>query len=125
MIELVRALIINKYRSLLSDDGYEILYLGKNINNDTIIGSIMDEDDEIGEIRYIHSIISSDTKDRFLKREITYRQVMNEASEMFIIKTNYTNTNLDIRLSSLDSIDTMCLPTEDSYLPSFTNINNA
>lgn len=115
MIEITKSLIISKYRSLFNDGDTDIIFIGKNIDNETIIGSIRSEDDDI--LSYFHLIVSQETKENFLSRTIAYRQVFREAKSIYIVKTNYANTLLEVNEVNLIDIEQSYLPFENVFLP--------
>lgn len=119
-MELVRALIVSNYESLVDDFSNSIgdlVYSGLNCNGDIIIGSVMDEIDEDKEMMFMHSIISKGVYDSFINKEITYLELLNLVIEIFVINESYDRTKLDITKTTLLEIDNCYIPLQNSYLP--------
>ncbi|HWY10231.1 MAG TPA: hypothetical protein VN026_02845, partial [Bacteroidia bacterium] len=77
-----RATITDCYQILLEDDDV-ILGYGKNSDGDIIIQSILEEDDDLKCYFHLYSIITKEILDSFLKKEISYLEVLKTSNEIY------------------------------------------
>jgi hypothetical protein len=108
------------YRSLLSDDGEDIVFCGENTNGETIVGSIVEDDGENKRMIYYHLIISKEDLNLFIDKKITYLDIFEKYRKIYIVKKSYSNLRpqcfINIVESSLEDLEPGTLPLKNSYI---------
>jgi hypothetical protein len=107
--------------TILHLDEYPILFIGKNYKYEAIIGSFLFEDSEENTIKYFHSVIGLSLAKKFLKREISYLEVLKEASSINIVTKNYNNEILNTQEQFFSLIDKSWLPLPTALCPKVDN----
>lgn len=109
-----KALITEGYTSLLKDD-IDIVFHGNNEHFDTIIGSIMEDDDENKVTKHVHSIVTLTVLSDFTSGKISYLDVLKKASSIYLVETKYSGEQT-VTESKFEDFPKDYLPSEDSYL---------
>ena len=107
------------YIELLSTDE-PILYFGINSLHNHVIGSLLDADDEAELEQHLHSLISPNIYLSYILGERTYRDVLSEAEQIFLLESTYNLSEIRVFLINYSSIPEDYLPTDDSYCPQYT-----
>lgn len=107
-------------KQVLIFSDFNVLSITQNKNNQWMIESFFEEDDDKGYLYYLHTIISLDTLKRYILREISYKTVLSEASIIFLIKKRYNYEIVDVSIKSYDSFDNEELPLKSSFLPDYS-----
>ena len=109
--------IISDYKELHFDD-VPILYTGKNEENEIIIGSYLDEDDDNKVIYELHTILTKEILDNFMSKKITYLDILKSSDSIHLVEKRFSDSEIQkIYKISFDSINSGYLPTKDSYCP--------
>jgi hypothetical protein len=106
-------------------DESPILFSGTNRFGNTILGSSVDEDYSKGIERYFHAIVEGADYFHFLKRKVTYLELLRKAKPLFVLDKMVADNKYDIYGLTLADIpqgyvpaaDTLC--PETIYAPSF------
>lgn len=106
--------IVNDYQFLHFDEE-PILFSGLNLNGDVIIGSSVDEDSEEKIQQYIHCLISAKQYNDFLKKKISYLDIIKNAQFLFLINISFGARFSETYLIKYSDIPKDHLPAEDSY----------
>lgn len=124
MLNLISTQLVNSELPVITDnytvlhfDEYPILFTGINKFGNKIIGSFCDEDDENDTLIYFTIIISDDDFSDFYRKKISYRQLILNSSEIFILEKNYNNKILKSYFVPLSEIPVDYIPLESSYIP--------
>lgn len=108
--------ITSDYKVLIEDDE-DILFTGKNNFGNRILGSIIEDDEENQILKYFHIIVENKTYLDFIKKNLTYREILNKSCDIFIIEKNYQRLVKNIYLIDISDIPKEYLPLENTYLP--------
>jgi hypothetical protein len=109
--------IVSKY-TVLHFDEWDILFAGKNAYDEWIIGSLAYDDEENNVLHHYYLVVSEKSIIRFLKRDISYRKLFQEA--IVIFKTlKDINENLIEKPIELvfEEINKNSLPSEKGFCP--------
>lgn len=109
-------IIVKDYNVLVEYDE-DILFIGKNTYDNWILGSIIEEDEDRKRIYYFHSIIDYCTYIRFIKRELSYRQILIGSIETYLIEKNFDRKIENIYNILSEEIPPEFLPFENTYYP--------
>lgn len=112
--------IKNNYVTLHFDE-YPILFIGKNYKSDIIIGSFICEEDDQQTLKYFHSIVNTAIAIKFLKREMSYIEVLKAASTIYIVTKSDNDAILKIEEKEFLQLDKSFLPLNSAYCPSIEN----
>ena len=108
--------IVDNYEVLHFDE-YPILYIGTNIDGNRIIGSLIWEDEESDIFYYFHSQVSSAIFNRFIYKKISYRELLFNATAIFVLKKDINNKILSRYNLSFQEIPSDYLPLPTAYCP--------
>jgi hypothetical protein len=110
--------IVNNY-TVLHFDEWDILFAGKNAYDEWIVGSLAYDDEENNVLHHYYLVVSEKSLTRFLKREINYRTLFQEAITIFKTLRDI-NENLKEKPLELDfeEINKKSLPSEKGFCPS-------
>lgn len=114
-------IIVDNYRELLFDE-IPILFTGTNWKTNTVIGSSVDEDYEVGIERYFH--ITTDTSDyfSFLQRKVTYRSLLEKAKPIYVVDKAIADDRQVIYQIGFENIPDAYKPREKSYCPKVATV---
>lgn len=114
-----RAIITHNYKCLHHDDA-DIVFTGLNIDNEIIIGSIIEEDDERKIIKEFRLIVDNITLDNFINRKICYLDVLKRAIDIYIVDISFLDHSAKkpnkITKIDFESIPKDILPLDNSFL---------
>lgn len=116
MVNTDLPIIVSNYRELLFDE-VPILFTGTNRFGTFIIGSSVDEDYSIGIERYFHIIVEKVDYFRFLKREVTYHALLQDAKPIFILDRLVSDGAYVVSQISFDEIPAEYRPSQDTLCP--------
>lgn len=112
--------ITDKYQVFHQDD-YPILYTGLNYLGDRIIGSFVEEVEE-NRIKYFQSIICEKQYDLFLRKQITYLDLLKSGfSILSVVEKDIEGIILSTKYISFSEIEPSELPSENSFCPTLIN----
>ncbi len=111
-----QALIKYDYKSLLSDDGDDIVFYGLNAEGKYVIGSLMEEDDD-DKLHYIHSVVYEVVLNSFKLGYISYLHLLKSVTEIYFVEKKYSSEPATIKQIKFEDIPKDCLPLENSFLP--------
>ncbi len=118
MIE--RTIITDDYKSLFSDDGTDVVFAGTNADNEIIIVSLIEEDDDAKVVKEFRSIADVDTLFEFMSGNLSYLQVLKRAKDVYMTEVSYSDYSTrkpsKAKKIELDSISKDILPLENSYI---------
>ena len=103
--------------TILHFDEYPILFIGKNNASEVIIGSFINENETSDTLIYFHSIVSTYVATKFLKRKITYLDVLKTASTISVVTKDYNDKILHIEEKVFTTIDPSFLPLPFAMCP--------
>lgn len=109
-------IIVDNFRSLLVDES-PVLFSGTNRFGNMILGSSVDEDYSRGVERYFHAIVEATDYFRFLKRKVTYLDLLRKAKPLFVLDKLLAENRYTIYELSLEEIPSDYTPSEDTYCP--------
>jgi hypothetical protein len=98
-------------------DEFPILYAGTNYLGNKIIGSLAHEDDENDLFRYFHFIVSNKQYNDFVKRKISYRNLIFSIGELFIIDKYISGSIANVYHAPVDALPLDYLPLENVFCP--------
>ena len=116
--------IVSNY-TVLHFDEWDILFAGKNAYNEWIVGSLAYDDDENNVLHHYYLIVSEKSLTRFLKTDISYRKLFQEATTIFktlrdinenLIEEPFELTFEDISKNSLPSEKGFCPESEEQQM---------
>ncbi len=109
---------ISSNYTVLHFDELDILFAGKNAYDQWIVGSLAYDDEENNILHHYYLIVSERALTRFLKREIPYRLLFQEAITIFKTVKDI-NENLIEKPQELlfEQIDKKYLPSEKGVCP--------
>ncbi len=108
--------ITDNYQILHFDD-FPILYCGTNGFGNRIIGSHLDEDDDLRSIWCLHTIISNKVFSRFLNGKISYREILASSISVCLVKKDFNFKTQIVYDFDFNSIPQDYLPLESSFCP--------
>ena len=108
--------LIKSYR-ILHFDEYPIVFFGKNHYGTDIIGSFIFDDDENDVLQFFICQISPVVLSDFLKKKISYKMVMSNATKIDIVTTDYSYNIEDVKAIKYINIESDILPSEESFCP--------
>jgi len=114
--------LISDYIKTLIFDDEPILYVGKNRYGNYIIGSSVDEDRENRVEWFFHTVITFDDYQRFLRKEITYLDMLKDNNNIFIIEKSFDNSFVKVFPIDFFEIPEDYRPTSDSFFPDELNM---
>jgi hypothetical protein len=109
-------IIVDNFRPFLMDES-PVLFSGTNRFGNTILGSSVDEDYTKGIERYFHAIVEIEEYFCFLKRKVTYLDLLKRARPLFVIDKAVNDNRYTVYELSLDDIPAAFTPAEDTYCP--------
>ncbi|RNA63519.1 hypothetical protein D1631_17175 [Chryseobacterium nematophagum] len=109
--------VITDNYTVLHFDEYPILFTGTNKYGNKIIGSFCDEDDETNTLIYFTIIVSDKDFSNFYKKKISYRELILNSNEIFILEKNYNNKILKSYFVPISDIPLDYIPLESSFIP--------
>ena len=81
-------------------------------NNQYKVYSLMNEDDELGYLIYLEVIVSTEQFNLFKSKELSYRELIQQAIELYEVTTHYNYELSDRIKTDINHID---LPHKSSY----------
>ena len=100
---------------ILHFDEFPILFIGKNDMQQVIIGSFICENDDDNTLKYFHSRVNNSLATKFLRRKISYIDLLKAASVICIVTKDYYDNILHIEEKNYSDIDTSYLPLPFSF----------
>jgi len=110
--------IISDFQSIIYEDG-PILYFGKNVDNDYVLGLSIDEDDEARLKWYIHAPVSADTLYKFFSKKVSFLAILKSTKQLYVFQRSYDASDLHYYLLDYHKIPKQYLPLNDSYCPTY------
>lgn len=98
-------------------DEFPILYAGTNYLGNKIIGSLAHEDDENDVFRHFHFIVTNKQYNDFVKRKISYRNLIISIGELFIIDKHISGSIVNVYHAPIDVLPLDYLPLENIFCP--------
>jgi hypothetical protein len=109
--------IVNKY-TVLHFDEWDILFTGKNAYDEWIVGSLAYDDEENNVLHHYYLIVSEKSLTQFLKREISYRTLFQEAITIFKTLRDINEQLIGESLElAFEDINKDSLPSEKGFCP--------
>lgn len=109
-------LIVHNYLELLVNE-MPILFAGTNRFGNTVIGSSVDEDYRKGIERFFHIVVGTSDYFVFLRREITYRSLLERAAPIYVLDRIAGQDEPEIYQIEFDTIPAEYRPHEESFCP--------
>ena len=110
------AVISDSYKVFLFDE-FPILFTGINYLKNKIIGSLSCEDEDADIFRYLHFLVSNKQYFDFVKRKITYRELILSIPTVFVLDKDINDNVLVAYNIPTDAIPDEYLPYEGIYCP--------
>lgn len=117
--------VITDNYEVLHYDEYPILFTGTNKYGNKLLGSFSYEDDENNLFRYFVIILGDRQFSDFYSRKISYRDLILESKEIFIVDKDINDKIIDRFLIPLNSIPADYLPLESSFIPENKTVSNS
>lgn len=108
--------IVDNYKVLHFDE-FPILYFGTNKFGNKILGSHLDEDDTLEQIWVLHTIISNKEYSQFIKRRISYLDLLKGSNSICLVQKNFNFDTHQVFDIDFNSIPKGYLPLEGSFYP--------
>ena len=115
---------IKEHFTMLHFDAFPILFIGNNDTSQVVIGSFICENDDDNTLKYFHSIVSTTLASKFLKRKMSYLDVLKAASFISIVTKDYNDNILNIEEKKYSEINKSYLPLSFSFCPEIENKTN-
>lgn len=109
--------VITDNYEILHYDEYPILFTGTNKYGNKLLGSFSYEDDENNLFRYFVIILDDKQFSDFYSQKKSYRDLILDSKEIFIVDKDINDKIVDRFLIPLDSIPADYLPLESSFIP--------
>lgn len=109
-------LITGNYQVLHFDEE-PVLFTGTNKYGNRVIGSLVDDDDGLEVSLYFHVIVDWRRYNDFLKRRVSYVDILRESSPIYIVEKTYDGSKTEIYYATFDEIPLDNRPTEESFCP--------
>ncbi|WP_433927014.1 hypothetical protein AB3662_28905 [Sorangium cellulosum] len=106
-------LIVSDYEVLHFDE-MPILFTGTTKYQARVIASSVEEDDDTD--RFFYVIVTADTYSSFIRRRISYREIILRARSIFVVDKG-TGGRVTVYVVPVEDIPDEYLPLEDSYCP--------
>ncbi len=111
--------IVSNY-TVLHFDEWDILFAGKNTYNEWIVGSLAYDDEENNVLHHYYLIVSEKSLISFLKRNISYRTLFEEAITIFKTLRDINENLIEEPLELVfEEINEDSLPSERGFCPEF------
>ena len=114
-----RITVVDDFESLLGYGGEDFVFSGTNEFGESLLCSIMEDDIDEKFFKYFHSIVDKTDLDEFVNGNITYKNLLRKAKNIYVVETKYTGEQT-ITESKFEDIPKEYLPLEDSYLKTKT-----
>ncbi len=111
--------IITDNLEIIHFDEIPYLYYGTNKYGTKIIGSFIEEDEITDSLRYVHTLVDSQSFYTFINRETPYRSIIEQGKDVFIIDKNINEKPIAVYNITPDQIPSNFLPVEDYYCPKY------
>ncbi len=111
-------IITNNYK-ILHFDEFPILYCGNNNFGNKIIGSLADEGKNI--FRFFHTVISNETLNQFINKEISYLDIIKNSNSTFILDKDINEKLIAVYQVTFQEIPEDYLPLSSSFCPGQKN----
>ncbi len=98
-------------------DDFPILFFGKNLFKNWIIGSFICENEEDNTLQYFHSIVKSELLKLFLQQQITYFDLLQKVEKIYFVNKNYSDRIINAISVEYQSIDKSILPLKNLFCP--------
>ena len=102
---------------VLHDSEFPMLILGKNGLDEYLIASFLEEDDELGRLKYFHVFADESVLWAFLKGNIAYLDVMKSAEAIFLVEKSYNYSVLNVEKIAFSDLSKDMLPLKSSFFP--------
>lgn len=107
--------ITKDFKSLLYYDG-PILYTGFNDSGQRILASWCDIDEDRKIETHLCIYITEDEYDSFIHKNVSYRQLINAAKDIYLVTKNLGFQTLSTTKIKIEDIPKESLPTYESYI---------
>ena len=107
---------------VLHNSEFPMLIVGKNILGDYLIASFLEEDEDLGKLKYFHVFANDELLLKFLKGTHSYLDVMRGAKEIFLVEKSYNYTILSFKEMVFSDLARDMLPLKSSFFPSSNTI---
>ncbi len=111
-------LIVDNYE-VIHFDGIPYLYYGTNKYGTKIIGSLLLEEEETDNLRYVHSLVDNATFHKFINQKLPYRSLIEKCNDLFIVDKNINEKPIALYSVTSDLIPEDFLPVADYYCPHY------
>jgi len=111
--------IITDNFEVIHFDEIPYLYYGTNKYGTKIIGSLIEEDENTYNLRYVHTLVDSESFHTFINGETPYRNIIEQGKDVFIIDKNINENPIAIYAITPDQIPADFLPVNDYYCPKY------
>jgi len=111
--------ITSNYISLVNDGDNDIIYIATNRFGNSLLGSIVFEDDEEFYLRYIHTLISTEDLNNFINQKLTLRDLILKNETIFLVDKRYNGDVIKKSLIAINDFPENFIPLDNSYCPNF------
>jgi hypothetical protein len=102
---------------VLHDSEFPMLMIGKNSFGDYFSASFLEEDDELGKLKYFHVFAEDELLLDLLKGNISYLEVMRGAKEIFLVEKSYNYKIIKFEQVLFSELTKDMLPLKSSFFP--------
>lgn len=117
--------VITDNYKILHYDEHPILFTGTNKYGNKLLGSFSYEDDETDFFRYFVVLLDDKQFSDFYSRKISYRDLILESKDIFIIDKDINDKIVNRFLIALEAIPADYLPLESSFIPENKAVSNS
>ena len=113
-------IIVSNY-TILHFDVVPILFFGNNASCEFIVGSILCEEEDGEQSRYIHTIVSASDFVLFLQREIPYRELIEKSDKVYLLDKDINDNVIALYKDVPMELISDFLPKQGVLCPNFIN----
>jgi len=115
--------IITNNFQVLHFDEFPILFIGENPYGNKILGSLVCEDEDDDNLfRYFQSIVKDEIYFQFIDKKISYLEVLENSSSIFVLDKDINNKIIAIFHISFSEIPKDYLPLPNSFCPDIAEL---
>ncbi len=111
--------IITENFEVIHFDEIPYLYYGTNKYGTKIIGSLLEEDEETMNLRYVHTLVDNLTFHNFINQITNYRKLIENGTDVFIVDKNINEKPIALFQITPDLIPVDYLPVADYFCPKY------
>lgn len=111
--------IITDNFEVIHFDEIPYLYYGTNKYGTKIIGSLLEEDEETMNLRYVHTLVDNTMFHRFINQITPYRELIERGTDVYVVDKNINERPIALFAVTPDLIPNDYLPVADYFCPKY------